>query len=177
MNNEKWKIKKYFISLSILPFTFYIFLMGCGYKPSSNYQANIIGNNINAIVEIDVKNPQKTLFLKDALNDAVYTIFGANIDEKNPNTTIKLVIISSSLEPLDYDKNGFPILYRSEVSLKAYVTDKKNKKRVYLVDGSYDFTVSSNSVINDQIQLDSFKKASVNALNKLLALITKDGMK
>jgi len=176
MDNRKWKIKKYFVSLFILHFTFYIFI-GCGYKPSSNYQKKIIGNNINAVVDIDVKNPQKTVFLKDALNDAVYTIFGANIDEKSANTTIKLVIISSSLEPLDYDKNGFPILYRSIVNLRAYVTDKQNKKRVYSVSGTYDFTVSSNSVINDQVKLDSFKKASVNALNKLLSLITKDGMK
>ena len=171
MNNGKWKIIRNFLQIS-----FFIFIIGCGYRPSSTYQKNIIGNNINAVVEIDVKNPQKTVFLKDALNDAVYTIFGANLDKKNPNTTIKLVLISSSLNPLDYDKNGFPILYRSSVNLKAYVTDKKNKKRVYSVNGTYDFSISSNSVINDQIQLDSFKKASINALNKLLALITKDGM-
>jgi len=177
VKSEKLKVKseKVFIFL-IFHFTLFT-LLGCGYKPSSTYQTTIIGNNINAVVEIDVKNPQETVFLKDALNDAVYTIFGSNVDKKNPNTTIKLVIVSSSLDPLDYDKNGFPILYRSSVKLKAYVTDKKNKKRVYLVDGTYDFSVSSNSVINDQIQLDSFKKASVNALNKLLALITKDGMR
>ena len=169
--NEKRKNLKFFLQLS-----FFIFLVGCGYKPSSTYQTNIVGDNINPIVKIDVKSPQETVFLKDALNDAVYTIFGSNIDKKNPNTTINLVLVSSSLDPLDYDKNGFPVLYRSEVSLQAYVTDKKNKKRIYLVSGTYDFSISSNSVINNQIQLDSFKKASVNALNKLLALITKDGM-
>jgi len=176
MDNGKWKIKKCFISLFIFYFTLFTFL-GCGYKPSSTYQNNIVGNKIDAVVDIDVRNPQENVFLKDALNEAVYTIFGANRDKKNPNTVIRLLIIYSSLEALDYDKNGFPILYRSMVTLKAYVTDKKGKKRVYLVDGAYDFTVSSNSVINDQIQLDSFKKASVNALNKLLSLITKDGMK
>jgi hypothetical protein len=77
---------------------------------------------------------------------------------------------------LDYDKNGYPILYRSSVTLQADITDKNNKKRTYSVNGTYDFATSPNSVINDQIKLNAFKKASINALNKLIALITKDGI-
>jgi hypothetical protein len=116
------------------------------------------------------------VFLKDALNEAIYTLFNANISYKNPNTTINLSVISSSLEPLDYDENGYPILYRSSVNLKANIIDKNNKKRTYTVKGFYDFSISANSVINDQIKLNAFKKASINALNKLIALITKDGI-
>jgi len=153
------------------------FIVGCGYKPSSTYQNKIIGENIQAVVEISPKTPKESAFLKDALNDAVYTVFGANLVEKNPNTKIMLAINSSSLNPLDYDQNGFPILYRSAVKLKATIIDKFNKKREYLVDGNYDFAVSANSVINDQVKFDSFKQASINALNKLLAEITKDGVK
>jgi hypothetical protein len=77
---------------------------------------------------------------------------------------------------LDFDENGYPILYRSSVTLKAYVLDKNNKNRIYTVNGFYDFAISANSVINDQIKLNAFKKASINALNKLIALITKDGI-
>ena len=162
--------------LLFLAFSLFIFY-GCGYKPSSTYQNRIIGENIQAIVEISPKTPKESAFLKDALNDAVYTVFGANLVENNANTKIKLSINSSSLNPLDYDKNGFPILYRSSVSLKATIIDKYNKKRDYLVNGNYDFAVSANSIINDQVKFDSFKQASINALNKLLAEITKDGVK
>ncbi|WP_330216782.1 LPS assembly lipoprotein LptE [Lebetimonas sp. JS138] len=131
---------------------------------------------MNAVVDIDVKQPQENVFLKDALNEAVYTLFGSNITNQNSNTTITLSIVSSSLDPLDYDKNGYPILYRSSVTLQANIIDKKNKKRTYSVNGTYDFATSPNSVINDQIKLNAFKKASINALNKLIALITKDAI-
>jgi len=171
-------VKKIFNTLFFLfIFNFSFFtLSGCGYKPSSYYQKKIIGNNIQANVQIDPKNPRESAFLKDALNESVYTVFGADMSDKNYNTTINLSISSSSLEPLDYDQNGFPILYRSAVTLKAVITDKYKKTRNYTVSGNYDFAVSANSIINDQAKFDSYKKASINALNKLLAEITKDGV-
>jgi cytochrome c biogenesis protein ResB len=159
----------------IFHFTFFILLIGCGYKPSSYYQNKIIGKNIEAIVTISTKNPRESAFLKDALNDAVYSVFGADLANNNADTKIYLSISSSSLEPLDYDENGFPILYRSAVTLKAKVIDKYNKTHNYTVSGNYDFAVSPNSIINDQLKFDSFKQASINALNVLLAEITKDG--
>jgi hypothetical protein len=161
----------------IFHFTFFILLIGCGYKPSSYYQNKIIGKNIEAIVDISAKNPRESTFLKDALNDAIYSVFGADIANKNANTKIILSISSSSLEALDYDENGFPILYRSAVTLIAKVIDKYGKRHKYTVSGNYDFAISPNSVINDQLKLDSFKQASINALNILLAEITKDGAK
>jgi hypothetical protein len=150
--------------------------MGCGYKPSTTYQKNIIGNKIKAVVDIDVKSPEEHVFLKDALNEAIYTLFDSDISNTNANTTINLTVLSSSLSPLDYDENGYPILYRSYVTLKAEILDKNNKKRIYNVNGFYDFAISANSVINDQIKLNAFKRAAINALNKLIAMITKDGM-
>lgn len=164
------KILFYIFSFSLL-----IFLSGCGYKPSSVYQKRIIGNDIKAVVKISSQTPRESTFLKDALNDAVYTVFGDNLVNQNPNTTIQLSISSSSLSPLDYDENGFPILYRSAVTLKAVITDKFSKTHTYTVSGNYDFAIKANSILNDQIKLDSFKQASINALNKLLAEITKDG--
>ncbi|WP_459886405.1 hypothetical protein [Caminibacter profundus] len=178
MDNGKWKIikiKKFFLSLSILHFTFYIFVVGCGYKPSSVYQDKILGDNIKPIVEIDVESPRETIFLKDAINDAIYTILGKNVCVDNCNTKMIINANSSSFTPLDYDENGFPILYRSTVVLKVKVIDKNKKTFSYIVDGSYDFKVSTDSVITDQVKLDAFKKASINALNKLFAKITKNG--
>ncbi|ACM93446.1 putative lipoprotein [Nautilia profundicola AmH] len=175
-------MKKIFFNKSNLffLFIFYFTLLtfsGCGYKPSSVYQNKIIGQDIQAIVEISSKTPKESAFLKDALNDAIYTVFGANLVNKNPNTKIYLTINSSSLTPLDYDQNGFPILYRSAVTLKAKIIDKFSKTHTYTVSGNYDFAISANSILNDQIKFNSFKQASINALNKLLAEITKDGAK
>ncbi|HIQ51094.1 MAG TPA: hypothetical protein EYH54_03925 [Nautiliaceae bacterium] len=161
-----------------LKFFFPIILLfiGCGYKPSTIYQAQTLGKDIKAVVNINAKNPKKDAFLKDALHDAVYTIFNANLVDNNENTTIILYLLSSSINPLDYDENGFPILYRSKVKLKAKIIDKNKKVRFYTINGTYDFAVTANSVLNDQIKFDAFKKASINALNKLLAKLTINGV-
>ena len=169
------KKSKIFFSHFIFHFLLFIFI-GCGYKPSSTYQNRIIGNDIKAEVKISAKSPRENIFLKDALNDAVNTVFSANLVNSNANTTIYLSISSSSLTPLDYDKNGFPILYRSAVTLNAKIIDKNKKTRTYKVSGNYDFAIKANSVLNDQTKLNAFKQASINALNKLLAEITKDGV-
>jgi len=153
-----------------------LLFIGCGYKPSSTYQEKIIAKDIKAVVNINSKNPKKDAFLKDALHDAVYTIFNANLVNNNENTTIILYLLSSSINPLDYDENGFPILYRSKVKLKAKIIDKNKKTRFYKISGTYDFAITANSVLNNQIKFDAFKKASIDALNKLLAKITINGV-
>ncbi len=169
------KLKK--ISFYILHFTFVVFLIGCGYKPSSVYQEKILGNNIKVIVNIDVKNPRETIFLKDAVLDAVYTLLGENVCNYNCDSTMVINPQSSSLEVLDYDRNGYPVLYRSIVHLTADIIDKNGKKRHYSVDGTYDFRIKSQSLIDDETRLNAFKNASINALNKLFANLAKDGVK
>ncbi|NPA11615.1 MAG: hypothetical protein GXO62_05180 [Epsilonproteobacteria bacterium] len=150
-----------------------LFLLGCGYKPSSYYQNKILTDNIKTKIQIDVKNPRETIFFKDALNDAVYAT-GKEVCKSGCDSVIEVKDFSTSLSPLDYDANGFPILYRAEVNLKADVVGKNLKKR-YNVSGKYDFSISSNSILTDQTKLEAYKKAMINALNKLFAKITKDG--
>ena len=159
--------------LFFLPFIF----LACGYKPSVEYQNKLLSNQIKTIVKIDVKNPRETIFLKDALNDAVYTILGKNVCYNNCTTTLIINPSFSSLEVLDYDKNGYPVLYRSKVILNVTLKDKNSKIRKYRVSGVYDFRIESQSVVNDETKLNAYKNASINALNKLFALITKDGVK
>ena len=159
--------------LFFLPFIF----LACGYKPSVEYQNKLLSNQIKTIVKIDVKNPRETIFLKDALNDAVYTILGKNVCYNNCTTTLIINPSFSSLEVLDYDKNGYPVLYRSKVILNVTLKDKTSKVRKYSVRGVYDFRIESQSVVNDETKLNAYKNASINALNKLFALITKDGVK
>ncbi len=176
MKSEKLKVKseKFFIFF-IFYFTLFIFI-GCGYKPSSVYQEKILGNNIKVVVNIDVKNPRETIFLKDAVLDAVYTLLGKNVCDYNCESTMIINPQSSSLEVLDYDKNGYPVLYRSVVNLAVEINDKNGKKRSYSVNGTYDFRIKSQSIVDDETKLNAFKNASINALNKLFALLAKEGI-
>ena len=157
-------------------FLIFLFFIACGYKPSSVYQEKVLGNNIKVVVDIDVKNPRETIFLKDAVLDAVYTLLGKNVCYENCDSTMIINPGSSSLEILDYDQNGYPVLYRSIVNLNVKVIDKNGKTRTYNVSGSYDFRISSDSVIDDETRLNAYKNASINALNKLFANIAKDGV-
>ena len=159
--------------LFFLPFVF----IACGYKPSVEYQNKILGNQIKTVVNIDVKNPRETIFLKDALNDAVYTLLGKNVCYNNCSSTLIINPSFSSLDVLDYDENGYPVLYRSTVVLNVTLKDKYSKMRTYQVKGIYDFRVESQSIINDETKLNAYKNASINALNKLFARLTKDGVK
>ena len=153
-----------------------LFFLSCGYKPSSTYQEKVLGKNINPQVVIDIKNPRETIFLKDAVNDAIYTILGNNVCYNNCDSKIVINPSSFSLSVLDYDKNGYPVLYRSEVILKVDVIKGKLHKK-YVVRGSYDFRIESQSILNDEAKLNAYKNASINALNKLFALIARDGVK
>jgi len=159
--------------LFFLPFIF----LACGYKPSVDYQNRLLGSKIKTVVNIDVQNPRETIFLKDALNDAVYTILGKNVCYNNCTSTLIINPSFSSLDVLDYDKNGYPVLYRSKVVLNVTLKDKNLKIRHYTVSGIYDFRVESQSIVNDETKLNAYKNASINALNKLFATLSKDGAK
>jgi len=149
--------------------------LGCGYKPSTEYTTPILGNSIDTEVEIDVKNPVDSIFLKDALNEAVLSVFNAKVN-KNGDSKIKLKILSTSLSVLDYDKNGYPILYRTNVSIQAYVTDVKNNLNSYTGSGSYDFSISSDSILSDDLKHNAIKEAFFKALQIIEFKIAQRGM-
>jgi len=149
--------------------------LGCGYKPSVEYQKKVLGERIKTKITIDVKNPRESIFLKDALNDAVFVFLDANVCNINCDSTIEIKKFTTTLTPLDYDVNGYPILYRSKVNLVVKVDSQKIKKNYY-VSGKYDFSIEKDSILTDQQKLQSYKKATINALNRLFSQITKDGV-
>jgi len=151
-------------------------LIGCGYKPSSTYTTPILGNKIETEVDIDIKNPTDSVFLKDALNEAVLSVFNAKVVNKG-DSKIKLKVISTSLSTLDYDKNGYPILYRANASIKAYITDINNTLNTYNGSGSYDFSVDSNSIVSDTLRDNAIKEAFLKALQEIEFKIATKGMK
>ncbi|MEO1958141.1 MAG: hypothetical protein ABGX23_01170 [Nautiliaceae bacterium] len=152
--------------------------MGCGYKPSEVYQDKIIGKRVKTISKINPSSPREDIFFKDALNDSVYTILDKRLCfDSNCDTILEIISNSFHLTPIDYDENGFPIAYRADVVLKVKVVDKHKKVRFYSSSGSYDFKITDDSVITDEVKLNAIKEASVNALRELFAKITKDGIR
>jgi hypothetical protein len=150
--------KKIFFSLILL------FLIGCGYKPTTDYTTPLLGNKISTNVDIDVKNPGDSIYLKDALNESVVYDYDAKLNDNNSTSKIKLKVSSTSVSPIGYDKNGYPILYRASANITAYVTDIKNVITTYTANGSYDFATKADSIIDDNTKHDAIKQAFLQAL-------------
>jgi len=153
---------KNFINKGII-FSFLVFV-GCGYKPSTTYTTPLLGEKISTEVDIDIKNPTDSIFLKDALNDAVLSVFNAKQTTTNSDSKIKLSIISTDISPLDYDKNGYAILYRASTKIQAEITDKNDSVYTYEAKGTYDFSISNDSLLSDSLKHNAIKEAFLKAL-------------
>jgi hypothetical protein len=141
-----------------------MFFIGCGYKPTTNYTTSLLGNKIATNVDIDVKNPTDSIYLKDALNESVVNDYDAKLNDKNSSSNIKLKVNSTSISPIGYDANGYPILYRATANITAYVTDIKHVITTYSASGTYDFATTANSVLDDNTKHNAIKEAFIQAL-------------
>jgi len=152
-----------------------LFLIGCGYKPTSMYTKPILGDKISTKVDIDIKNPVDSIFLKDALNEAVIGVFNSKI-VKNGDSKIELKVGSVSISPIGYDKNGYPIFYRANSSIVAYIKDINGNLKTYSATGSYDFSINSNATLSDSIKHNAIKEAFIRALQMIEFKIAQVGI-
>ena len=160
-----------------LIFIFTLFFIGCGYKPSTYYTSPLLGDKIYTEVSIDIKNPTDAIFLKDAVNQAVYSVFNAKLVTKNEADSImKFSVNSVSLSPIDYDKNGYPILYRASASISANIKMENNTTKSYSGSGSYDFSIVSNSMLSDDLRHNAIKQAFIKALQMIEFKIAQGGI-
>jgi len=141
-----------------------IFFIGCGYKPTTDYTTPLLGDKISTKVDIDIKNPTDSIYLKDALNEAVVNDYDAKLNDKNSSSHIKLRVGSVGVSAIGYDKNGYPILYKASANIIAYISDVNNVITTYSASGSYDFAVKSNSVIDNNTKHSAIKEAFLQAL-------------
>ena len=159
----------------ILIFT--LFFIGCGYKPSTYYTSPLLGDKIYTEVNIDIKNPTDAIFLKDAVNQAVYSVFNAKLVKKEEADSIMIFNVKSvSITPIDYDKNGYPILYRASASISANNQMENNITKSYKGNGSYDFSIVSNSVLSDDLRHNAIKQAFIKALQIIEFKIAQRGI-
>ncbi len=169
----KYNVFKLFIFIvSILIF------FGCGYKPSSYYTKQIIGDKIYTKVYVDVKDPENSVLIKDAINEAIVTKFKSSIANNvaDANSEFLVKFKSKSFEPIAYDKDGYVVSYKAKVSLKITYIDKFGKRDSFDVMGTYDFPIEANSVISDTKRFEAIKFASYKAISEFISKIAIKGM-
>lgn len=165
--------------LKILGSLFIVFFISaCGYKPSSYYAQEALGQRIHVEVEISRKDPKNSVLIKDAVNESVITRLGGKLSNKaKADTKLFVKIGSTSFSPILYDKDGYVVSYKATVRLGIKYITKEAKEESFTTIGEYDFPIKANSVISDANRFEAIKLASLDALNEFISKISIKGMR
>lgn len=155
-----------------------LFISACGYKPSSHYAREVLGQKIHVEVAISRKDPKNSVLIKDAVNESVITRLGGKLSTKeSADTELYVKIASTTFSPVLYDRDGYVISYKARVLLSIRYVTKDGKKATFSTSGEYDFPIEANSVISDTNRFEAIKYASLDALNEFVSQISIKGMK
>jgi len=160
-----------YILLVLLLFGF----SACGYTPSSKFSRQITGEKISTSVVISSQDPENTVLIKDALDGAILEVFNASLTtRKESKTHLEISILSIKYTPVQYDKDGYVVAYRTSIGLQIKrVTD--SKKKSYIGYGMYDFSIVANAVVTDQERFDAIRSSAVKAIKSFVAQVSAEG--
>lgn len=149
--------------------------VGCGYKPSSKYAREVLGNKVSTSVIISQTDPENSVIIKDAVDKAVIEIFHSSLVERRYATThLSLRMSVPSYTPVQYDTNGFITGYRARITL-IITRESKDIKKNYTAVGTYDFPVLPNSILTEQERFDAIKFSSFKAIAAFVAQVSAEG--
>jgi len=157
---------------ALLLYIIFIFT-SCGYKPTSIYTKEVLGEKIYTEVVISLKDPENSVLIKDAVNEAVVSQLRSKIvSEDEADSKFYITLKSVSFVPIQYDKNGYVIAYKTFVDIVTKYVDKDNKTRKIVTKGDYDFPIESSSLISDTKRFEAIKFASQKALDEVRSIIS-----
>ena len=166
-------MKQLFLGILMLAF-----LSGCGYKPASYYAKHALGQKIYAEVTISRQDPTNSVLIKDAVNEAIVSRFGAKLVSKEEAESILHIKIGSiAFSPTVYDKYGYVVAYKATVILAIDYEDENKKVQKLTATGEYDFSIESNSVVSDNNRFDAIRYAANDALDEFVSKIAIKGLR
>ncbi len=161
-----------------LGFLIAVVISGCGYKPSSYYAKQALGDRLYAEVTISRQDPRNSVLIKDAVNEAIVSRFGGKlVTKEQADSVLRVNIQSISFSPTVYDTYGYVIAYKTTVVL-AMQYENANKKIEYLTaTGEYDFSIEANSVISDTNRFEAIRYAANDALDEFVSKLAIKGLR
>ncbi len=154
-----------------------LFFVSCGYKPTLHYSKNILGDKIYVEVKTSLEDPENTVLIRDAINEAVIMKFRSkSVSKKQANSELFVQLKRVSFLPIQYDRNGYVIAYKTYVDLVTTYKDKFGKKNNIHSRGDYDFAIESNSVISDTKRFEAIKNASYKAIDEFISKLSIKGI-
>ena len=161
-----------------LGFLIAVVISGCGYKPSSYYAKQALGDRLYAEVTISRQDPRNSVLIKDAVNEAIVSRFGGKLVTKEQADSILRVNIQSiSFSPTVYDTYGYVIAYKTTVVLAMQYENADKKIEKLTATGEYDFSIEANSVITDTNRFEAIRYASNDALDEFVSKIAIKGLR
>ncbi|NOZ89753.1 MAG: hypothetical protein GXO60_00545 [Epsilonproteobacteria bacterium] len=152
----------------------FIFI-GCGYRPSSHFVPQTIGERVYTEVDVSLSDPQNAVLIKDALQKALYSRIKTVVTTKDrADSTIKVSYKSIKFIPLQYDRNGYVVYYQAHISLKfEFIKGDKRDERVIV--GRYEFPIRPSAIISTSLRFEAIQKGSMRALDEFLAYLETKG--
>jgi len=152
-------------------------IIGCGYKPTTYYAKQALGDSIYAEVTISRQDPQNTVLIKDSVNEAIVSRFGAKIAPKEKAESFLHVSIGGiAFSPTVYDANGYVVAYKTTVTLVNKYKRGSQKEQVMQTSGEYDFSIEANSIISDTKRFEAIRYAASDALDEFVSKIAIKGL-
>ena len=149
--------------------------VSCGYTPSSKFARNVMGEKISTSIIISAQDPENTVIIKDAIDEAIIEVFHASLTDKSVSDThLVLSINNTSYTPIVYDKDGFVIAYRMSVGL-SIIRHHNGLSKKYRAIGTHDFAVEPNAVVTDLERFKSIRFSATKAIRSFVAQVSAEG--
>jgi len=161
--------------LGIVKVAFLIFLIsGCGYRPVSHYARNVTGQSVYISTQTFKQDPENSVLIKDALSEALQIRMGIRpVREDNAKTSLRLELDKLTFLPLQFDRNGYVVFYRTNISMNVL---SSKEKEPFEVIGHFDFPVEPNAIITDSLRFEAIQKASLKAIDSLISQLAVRGL-
>ncbi len=142
------------------------------------YTKALLGDNVFVEVRTSLEDPENTVLIRDAMNEAVIAKFKSRIvPRKDADSELVMTLKKVSFVPIQYDKNGYVIAYKTYVDLLTHYRDKRGHQGDIVSHGDYDFAIESNSVISDTKRFEAIKNASYKAVDEFISKLSVKGLK
>ena len=167
-------MKKNSLKLLGLPFLF-LFVVACGYKPSSQMIKHIFAEDVYVEVIVDRVEPENAAFVKDEMSRLVYTRFKGRVTSKeDAENYIRISYSGSTYTPLAYE-NGYVTRYRANIRVRFDMFTKEGKvsKNIRSVVES---DIQASSLTSSTLRTEAIRKGLAKALDEFLAYMSAKGM-
>lgn len=134
-----------------------------------------MGDKISTTVQISAQDPENTVIIKDAVDEAIIEVFHASLTSRALSTThLELSISDPSYSPTQYNSDGYIVGYRTTIIL-SIVKYHNGLSKNYSARGTYDFSILPNAIVSDQERFEAIKFSSAKAIKSFLAQVSAEG--